>query len=324
MSFLQSLGQDATNIQLIGAYAAVWISCLDQLLSAIQAQYWSCLRGLVPAHTLSRPPSSPVRLGHRQIPRVNIILAGDPNSASAETQPAEDAQETSTQLIVGNIDSQGHPPCLVSNSQLQSRKAGQAKAWPQSAKDLYSAGCHLEHAVETSEDGGTTMLHAGREHGDVQCNAAVGTVGGSAAVHAHAVVNEQSAALHARGGVASSSNANAAAGLQAGAPVSTARVNHEQSDAEHIADAAHPLLEAHESVADESSKHCHRLLAEGQESHSHAGKAAHRAKQPLQMCQGKSHQRLLLMTALHVSAHKQMKRQHKCVHAEARETATKR
>lgn len=138
-----------------------------------QAQYWSCLRGLVPAHTLSRPPSSPVRLGHRQIPRVNIILAGDPNSASAETQPAEDAQETSTQLIVGNIDSQGHPPCLVSNSQLQSRKAGQAKAWPQSAKDLYSAGCHLEHAVETSEDGGTTMLHAGREHGDVQCNAAV-------------------------------------------------------------------------------------------------------------------------------------------------------
>lgn len=289
----------------------------------MQAQYWSCLRGLVPAHTPSRAPS-PVRLGHRQIPRVNIILAGDPHSATVETQPAEDAQETSTRPIVGNSDSHGHPPCLASSSEPQCRKAGQAKAWPQSAKDLYSAGCHLEHAVETSEDGGTTMLHAGRENGDIQCHAAVGTVGDSAAVHAHAFVHGQSAALHARGGLASSSNANAAAGLQAGAPVSIAQVNHEQSDAERIANAAHPFLEAHDSVADESSKKFHRLLAEGQESHSHAGKAAHRAKQPLQMCQGKSHQRLLLMTALHVSAHKQMKRQHKCVHAEARETATKR
>ncbi|KAL3136994.1 hypothetical protein ABBQ32_006589 [Trebouxia sp. C0010 RCD-2024] len=137
-----------------------------------QAQYWSCLRGLVPAHTPSRAPS-PVRLGHRQIPRVNIILAGDPHSATVETQPAEDAQETSTRPIVGNSDSHGHPPCLASSSEPQCRKAGQAKAWPQSAKDLYSAGCHLEHAVETSEDGGTTMLHAGRENGDIQCHAAV-------------------------------------------------------------------------------------------------------------------------------------------------------
>ena len=292
----------------------------------MQAQHWSCLRGLVPAQPTSRPPSTLVRLGHRQIPRLNIILAGDPRSATVEDQPVEDAQETSTQLAVSNGDSQVQPPCLEPNSEPQSRKAGQAKAWPQSAKDLYSAGCHQADAVVTSEDGEAAKLHgdANCVHGEIQHNAAVGTVSDSAAVHAHASVNGQSAALHARGGVASVSHTNAAARLQAGVPVSTAQVNHDQSHAEHVADAAHPLLEGSESVADKSSKHCHRSLAEGQESHSHAGKAAHRPKQPLQMCQGKSHQRLLLMTALHVSAHKQMKRQHKCVHAEAHEKATKR
>jgi len=70
----------------------------------------------------------------------------------------------------------------------------------------------------------------------------------------------------------------------------------------------------HEQLADHDSTHGHRLLAEGQEPQAHAAKAVHRTKPSPQMCQSKSHQRLLLMRELHVSAHKQMKRQQKHAH----------
>ena len=287
----------------------------------MQAKHWSCLRGLLPAD----PPSLPLRPEHRQTP-LSSMRAANPVLAPGPNQPGQEAQETSYQAVVDNANS--HMPGTAAGfcSEQQSRKSGQAKAWPQSAKDLYTAGCHHADPVVSREDGRTSMMPADSKpvHADSQHNAPVGTVSDSAAVHAHNSSKSQSVALHARRYVVPSSNANVGDGMQAGVPVSTAQVSHDQRHTEHVADPADRHEKAHQNVADHSSKHGHRLLAEGQESHSHAAKAGHRPKLPLQMCQGKSHQRLLLMTALHVSAHKQMKRQHKCVHAGAHETATKR
>lgn len=57
----------------------------------------------------------------------------------------------------------------------------------------------------------------------------------------------------------------------------------------------------------------HRLLASSQEPLKPLDKSVHHKHNKLwaQSCQGKSHQRLMLMTALHKTAHKQLKRQHK-------------
>ena len=280
----------------------------------MQAKYWSCLCGLVPAD----PLTSLVRLEHRHIPQVNTVSGVIPITDLVQNQSVRQSQDTPSQVVMINSDSQMHsgPAFVPLNSELQSRKCGQAKAWPQSAKDMYMVGGHQADAVVGSE--GKPV------HADSQLHAPVGPVTDSAAVHPHSSIKGQSATLPARRSNVSSSSANAGADMQAGMPVSTAQVKHGKHHAEHVANAAAPPLKVHEIVADDSSKHGHRLLAEGQEAHSHAAKAAHRSKHPLQMCQGKSHQRLLLMTAIHVSAHKQMKRQHKSVHAGAHETATKR
>ena len=265
----------------------------------MQAKHWSCLRGLVPANS----PTSVVRLEHRQIPQMNTFSGVLPFSDPVQNHPVRQPQDMPSQVVMTNRGStDGDAACVRVCSQQQLRKSGQAKAWPQSAKDMYMAGGHQADAVVGSE---RTSVHA-----DSQLHAPVGPVTDSAAVHDHGSMNRQSAALPAGRSIVPSSNAL----------ISTAQVKHDK----YVANSAAPHLEVHESVADDSSKHGHRSLAEGQEAHSHAGKAAHRSKHPLQMCQGKSHQRLLLMTALHVSAHKQMKRQHKSVHAGAHETATKR
>ena len=275
----------------------------------MQAKHWSCLRGLVPTD----PTTSLVRLEHRQIPPVNTVSGVIPISHPVQDQPVRQLQDMRSQVVLTNSDSQMHDgaACILVNSEQQSRKSGQAKAWPQSAKDMYMAGGHQADAVVGFE---RKPVHA-----DSQLHAPVGPVTDSAAVHDLKSMHRQSPALPARRGVVPSSNANAGADMQAGMPVSA-----DKHHAEHVANPAAAPLKVHENVADDSSKHGHRLLAEGQEAHSHAPKAAHRSKHPVQMCQGKSHQRLLLMTALHVSAHKQMKRQHKSVHAGAHETATKR
>ncbi len=101
---------------------------------------------------------------------------------------------------------------------------------------------------------------------------------------------------------------------------STHDSNHHQAvDGGHVASTAsesavrqspvHKVAKQQQSV-DHHGTHGHRLLADGQESQAHAAKGVHRSKPSPQMCQSKSHQRLLLMRALHVSAHK-MKRQQK-------------
>lgn len=280
----------------------------------MQAKYWSCLRGLVPAD----PPTSLVRLEQRHMPQANTVSGVIPISDSVQNQLVRQSQDMPSQTVMTNSDSQMHgdAACVPLISEQQSRKSGQAKAWPQSAKDMYMAGGHQADAVVASE---RKPVHA-----DSQLHAPVGPVTDSAAVHAHSSMNGQSAALRARRSIVSSPSASAGADMQAGVPVSTAPVKHGKHHAEHVANAAASPLRVHDSVADDSSKHGHRLLAEAQEAHSHAAKAAHRSKHPLQMCQGKSHQRLLFMTSLHVSAHKQMKRQHKSVHAGAHETVAKR
>ena len=285
---------------------------------AVQAKHWSCLRGLVPAES----PFPSARLAYRQIPGVNTFSAVVP--MSDPVQPFEELQQAPSQVVMANSIEDtihGHAACTMSSLEQQSRKAAQAKAWPQSAKDLYLAGGHQADTAGSSEDGTNRTLPPDRTpvHAESQLHAPVGPVSYSAAVHAH--TNSQPAALPTRGSVVPSSNANAGAGMQPPVPDSKPQIKHDSHDAEHVAD---PALTVHDSVADESSKHGHRLLAEGQEAHSHAAKAAHRAKPLLPVCQSKSHQRLLLMTALHVSAHKQMRRQHKCTHAGAHETAAKR
>ena len=293
--------------------ATVFAATLIDTGVSMQAQHWSCLRGLVPAD----PPTSLVRLEHRQIPQVKLVSGVI--SDSLQQHSVRQPQDMPSQVVMTNSDSQMHDGAaagVLSSSEQQSRKSGQAKAWPQSAKDMYMAGGRQADAVVGSE---RTPVHA-----DSQLNAPVGPVTDSAAVHDHSSMNKQSTALPARGSIVPSSKASAGAGVQAGVPVSTAHVQHDEHHAEHVASSAAAPSKVHESVADNSSKHGDRLLAEGQETHSHAAKAAHRSKHPVQMCQGKSHQRLLLMTALHVSAHKQMKRQHKSAHAGAHETATKR
>lgn len=101
---------------------------------------------------------------------------------------------------------------------------------------------------------------------------------------------------------------------------STHDSNHHQAvDGGHVASTAsesavrqspvHKVAKQQQSV-DHHGTHGHRLLADGQESQAHAATGVHRSKPSPQMCQSKSHQRLLLMRALHVSAHK-MKRQQK-------------
>ena len=95
--------------------------------------------------------------------------------------------------------------------------------------------------------------------------------------------------------------------------------HHQAVDGAHVASTAtesvvgqspvHKVAKQQQS-ADHHGTHRHRLLADGQESQAHAAKGVHRSKPSPQMCQSKSHQRLLLMRALHVSAHK-MKRQQK-------------
>ncbi|DBB13710.1 TPA: hypothetical protein ACH3X3_000725 [Trebouxia sp. C0006] len=101
---------------------------------------------------------------------------------------------------------------------------------------------------------------------------------------------------------------------------STHDSNHHQAvDGGHVASTAsesavrqspvHKVAKQQQSV-DHHGTHGHRLLADGQESQAHAAKGVHRSTPSPQMCQSKSHQRLLLMRALHVSAHK-MKRQQK-------------
>lgn len=284
----------------------------------MQAKHWSCLRGLVPAD----PPFPSARLAYRQISGVNTLSAVMP--ISDPVQPfEEEPQEAPSQVVATNSEDtmHGNAACTMSSLEQQSRKAAQAKAWPQSAKDLYLAGGRQADAAGSSEDGRNRVLAPDRTpvHAESQLHAPVGPVSHSAAVHAH--TNSQSAALPARGCTVPSSNASAGAGMQAAVPVSKPQIKHDPHHAEHAAD---PALTVHDSVADGSSKHGHRLLAEGQEAHSHAAKAAHRSKPLLPVCQGKSHQRLLFMTHLHASAHKQMRRQHKCTHAGAHETATKR
>lgn len=303
------------NCQTSLCHATALTATLVNVGVSMQAKHWSCLRGLVPAD----PPTSLVRLDHRQIPQLNTVSGAIPISHPVQSQIVRQPQDMPSQVVVTNSHSQMHDGAAAgvqSSSEQQSRKSGQAKAWPQSAKDMYMAGGRQADAVVGSE---TTPVHA-----DSQLNAPVGPVTDSAAVHDHSFMNRQSAALPARGSIVPSSNANPGADMQAGARVSTAHVQHDEHHAEHVASPVAPPMKVHESVADNGSKHGHRLLAEGQETHSHAAKAAHRSKHPVQMCQGKSHQRLLLMTALHVSAHKQIKRQHKSVHAGAHETATKR
>ncbi len=109
------------------------------------------------------------------------------------------------------------------------------------------------------------------------------------------------------------------------------RLHDRQSDSAHdsnhhqAVDGGHVASTAAESVVGQSpvqkvtkqqqsvdhhGTHGHRLLADNQESQAHAARGMHRSKPSPQMCQSKSHQRLLLMRALHVSAHK-MKRQQK-------------
>lgn len=291
----------------------------------MQAKHWSCLRGLVPAES----PFSQARLAYRRILGVNTFSAVLP--MSDPVQPFEEPQEAPFQVVMTNSiedTMHGHAACTMSSQEQQSRKAAQAKAWPQSAKDLYLAGGHQADAAGSSEDGRNRMLAPDRTpvHAESQLHAPVGPVSHSAAVHAH--TSSQSAALPARGSVVPSSNASAGAGMQAAVPVSKPQNKHDPHHAEHVAGPPDPVLTVHDSVADESSKHGHRLLAEGQEAHSHAAKAAHRLKPLLPMCQdniiqGKSHQRFLLMTALHTSANKQLRRQHKYTHAGAHETATK-
>lgn len=250
-----------------------------------------------------------------------VVPVSDP------VQPFEEAQEAPSQIVMTNNEDtmHGHAACTMSSLEQQSRKAAQAKAWPQSAKDLYLAGGQQADAAGSSEDGRTRALAPDRTpvHAESQLHAPVGPVSHSPAVHAH--TNSQSAGMPARGCTVPLSNASAGAGMQAAVPVSKPQPKRALHHAQHVAD---PALMIHDSGAGESSKHGHRLLAEGQEAHSHAGKAAHRSKPLLPMCQGniiqgKSHQGLLLMTALHASAHKQMRRQHKCTHAGAHETATK-
>lgn len=88
-------------------------------------------------------------------------------------------------------------------------------------------------------------------------------------------------------------------------------VDHVASTATNNAVVHSPVHKAARHSADHDDTHGHRLLAEVQAPQAHAAKGVHRNKSPPspQMCQSKSHQRLLLMRALHVSAHKQMKRQ---------------
>lgn len=71
-----------------------------------------------------------------------------------------------------------------------------------------------------------------------------------------------------------------------------------------------PQTSGHEQVTDQGQSD-HRLLVSSQEPQKPSDKFVHKSKLWAQSCQGKSHQRLMLMTALHKTAHKQLKRQHK-------------
>ena len=71
-----------------------------------------------------------------------------------------------------------------------------------------------------------------------------------------------------------------------------------------------PQCPGHEQMTDQGQSG-HRLLASSQDPPRPLDKSVHKAKLWAQSCQGKSHQRLVLMTALHKTAHKQLKRQQK-------------
>lgn len=66
----------------------------------------------------------------------------------------------------------------------------------------------------------------------------------------------------------------------------------------------------HEHVTDQRQSG-HRLLANSQAPHKPLGKSLHKSRIWAQACQGKSQQRLMLMTALHRTAEKQLQRQHR-------------
>lgn len=275
----------------------------------LQAKHWRCLRGLVP----ECPPVPPVRTEITHFLHANTLAAAAQAPADVQ-QPAVEAKVSPSHGVMNADDSHMHGAACPSvhqalnSSSHDEHQSGQPSSGSQSVQEAdEDRNPRQARDLVSNEDGTDVMWPVGSKpvHA-VQGNSAVGAVSDSGAVHAHSATSGLTASMHA-----SKSNANADAVQQADCTDSMARIRDKQCPAEHVAGPADEALVSHRAVADNSSKHGHRLLAEGQELHVHAAKAAHRSKQPAQMCQGKSHQRLLLVTALHVSAHKQMKRQHR-------------
>ena len=237
-------------------------------------------------------------MDHRLFPKLNTVAAINHVSVAAEQQPVQEPQPSPSQAAMINDDSLVHGAThhpfaqgLKSSSHdgKHAVEADQHKAWSQSATEPEPSftGSHEAHDLNSWQGHKVAMLPAESQavHKS-QGNTAVGTVCDSAAMPVNKSVSTTST-----------------------------QVSGDQVCDEHVASPADSSPRAHTHVADDSRQHGHRSLADGQDTHAHAAKAAHRTKHPSQMCQGKSHQRLLLMTALHVSAHKQMKRQHKQAHA---------
>ena len=214
--------------------------------------------------------------------KVTTAPAGSHAAVTAQQQPAMEPQPSPSLAVMDNDGSPAHGDAWPFSSPAQ---AEQNQLDQQHAQSISLPDVRQAHALGSNEDAkDITLPVKSRTPGAHQGFTRVGTVSDGAAVCADSIVN-------------------------------TAQVcEQQQSPDEHFhVKSAHTSSVNHS--ADEISRHDHRSLAEGQESHGHAAKVAHRSKLSAQMCQGKSHQRLLLMTALHVSAHKQMKRQHKHAHA---------
>ena len=278
----------------VGFALFAWLVCLYVVAACeMQAQHWTCLRGLVPM-----PAPSLSGVDHRLFPKLNTLPATNHVSVAAQQQYVQEPQQSPSQAAMITDDSHVHgAACHLSGQGLENDgqdgkhayEADQHTAWSHSAPgpELNIHGSHKAHDLNSWQDhkvatppAESQAVHKSRG------SSAVGTVSDSAVMRADQSVS-----------------------------TSTRQVSDDQVCAEHVASPADSSPRAHAHVADDSSQHGHRLLADGQDTHAHAAKAVHRTKQASHMCQGKSHQRLLLMTALHVSAQKQMKRQHKHAHA---------